>query len=629
MLTFKQYLIEKTEKEEDNKYGGMNVPLDLADFPEDENVSLNAFTPSPTSPFAPLKYTRSDRDAYYEALKNRNEQILQNNKKYKLSQPTIDTPYEDAVLRARKEVERMVMDPNNKRDPNFEEKQKLNVNPIGAPTMTDMSPPELGGTGWMDVLRPDNPNDFIKPVNNTIDNSIKNWIDNTTMDIMTYIDTTFNPKSTYKQVIYDPMLDAQHETGLKQERNRRLGVTPSVTNPLETGNYFDSPEYFDRINAIAQRIYDDGGGRNSWGQKRNDKLSPFDIISLQFGKDKTKERNEFLEKQKEYFTRIGGTDQWNESGQAKLARKYADLKDPSYDEQILYKPIEVNTVGDDDKKPLEWLGQTSLKNPEFYASVVDDATKRMLDPNDPSKITQKEAGLPPLTVQQTAQRAIDNEVRLTPSAFESKIKLNKGQIKNWEDFIRVLSHEGQHAEVVPEIVRTDLEKEANSNLGKESEYKSPATIKYGIQPSISGITLGSGYEELEKRGILDSWKLDKQQKIEVKNKLDNADAPSPSRMSKTPDSYLWNRTEMPAFMKELKIDLLRKTGKYPTSDETDVDIEQDRDKLYDIIRERGYNPTDDSDLMLLKSLEFMKTPEGKAIWRGVQKTSPKKDNRYA
>ena len=100
---------------------------------------------------------------------------------------------------------------------------------------------------------------------------------------------------------------------------------------------------------------------------------------------------------------------------------------------------------------------------------------------------------------------------------------NKSQIKNWEDFIRVLSHEGQHAEVVPEIARTDLEKEANSNLGKESEYKSPATIKYGIQSSIGGITLGSGYEELEKRGILDSWKLDKQQKIEVKDVLDYAD----------------------------------------------------------------------------------------------------------
>jgi len=622
MLTFKQYLIEKTEKEEDTKYGGMNIPLDLADFPEDETVSLNAFTPNPTSPFTPLKYTRSDRDAYYEALKKRNEEILQINNKYKLSQPTIDIPYEDAVLKARKEVERMVMDPNNKRDPDFEEKNK--VNPYGR--LTDMPPPELGGTGWADVLRPDNPNDFIKPVN-PIDNSIKNWIDNAGNNIMDYIALTFNP--TAKQVLYDPMLDAQHETGLKQERNRRLGVTPSVTNPLETGNYFDSPEYFDRINAIAQRIYDDGGGRNRWGQKRNDKLSPFDIISLQFGKDKTKERNEFLEKQKEYFKRIGGTDQWNESGQAKLARTYANLKDPSYDEQILYKPIEVYTVDDDDKKPLEWMGKTSLKNPEFYASVVDDATKRMLDPNDPSKITQKEAGLPRLTVQQTAQRAIDNEVRLAPRAFESKIELNKGQIKNWEDFIRVLSHEGQHAEVVPEITRTDLEKEANSNLGKESEYKSPATIKYGIQPSISGITLGSGYEELEKRGILDSWKLDKQQKIEVKDVLDYADTPSPSRMSKTPNSYLWSRTEIPAFMKELKIDLLRKTGKYPTSDETDVDIEQDRDKLYDIMRERGYQPTDDSDFMLLKSLEFMKTPEGKAIWRGVQKTSPKKDNRYA
>jgi hypothetical protein len=42
------------------------------------------------------------------------------------------------------------------------------------------------------------------------------------------------------------------------------------------------------------------------------------------------------------------------------------------------------------------------------------------------------------------------------------------------------------------------------------------------------------------------------------------------------------------------------------------------------------SPRDMEDsLSYLKALEFMKTPEGKAIWRGVQKTSPKKDNRYA
>ncbi len=35
MLSFKQYLIEK---QEDTKYGGMNVPLDLADFPDNQKV---------------------------------------------------------------------------------------------------------------------------------------------------------------------------------------------------------------------------------------------------------------------------------------------------------------------------------------------------------------------------------------------------------------------------------------------------------------------------------------------------------------------------------------------------------------------------------------------------------------
>ena len=41
------------------------------------------------------------------------------------------------------------------------------------------------------------------------------------------------------------------------------------------------------------------------------------------------------------------------------------------------------------------------------------------------------------------------------------------------------------------------------------------------------------------------------------------------------------------------------------------------------------NPSKNFNPGSIKALQLLKTPEGKSIWRGVQKTSPKKDNRYA
>lgn len=643
MLRFKQFLIEKNEDDLKNYWkwvntgmwtsgprtptpeemapwkSEMNTPSDLADFPEDEPISLNAFTPSFTSPLAPLKYTRSGRDAYYEALQKRNEQILQNNKKYKLSQPTIDTSFEDAVLKTRKEVEKMVMDPNNKRDPNFEEKQKLN--PMGAHTMTDMAPPELGGTSWVDALRPDNPVNLIK-----VYNSANNWLKNTAKDALHGFDYITDPiydpivrplhnlLSTHKfsprvdSRAYDPLWDAHHEAGLKQERNRRLGVSPSVANPLETVNYFDSPDYFDRIEAVAQHVY------NANYSGFVDKLSPFDILSLQFGKDKAKERNEFLEKQKEYLIR-SGRDQSSESNQAKLARAYADLRDPSYDEKVLYEPIDINVVTGGET--LGWAGQTTSENPVMWratlGAIIDAENKK-----------QKETGMTPssLSVQQNIQRAIDDEMRINPKLLKPKIDLNKSNIKDWEEFISVLSHEAEHALATPEAAKSRLENIINNSNNQELQYKSPATIKYGLEPSIGGMTLGSGYEELEKRKLADSFK--NYSKNQIKSNLEKDDIPGPGIIPGIPSSYYWSRTEIPAFMKQLKLNLLNKTGKYPTSDETDEEIEQDRDKLYDM------SPKDIEDpLSYLKALELMKTPEGKAIWRGVKKSAPEKDRRYA
>ena len=582
--------------------------MDLADFPEDEPISLNAVI-APNVALKPVRYTRSSRDAYNEALKQHNDKILTNNKKYALNNPTDETSFEDAVKKNRKEFERFAMDPNGNGDPDKH-------------TTSTMTPPELGGTGWVDVLRPNNPVDSIK-----VDNPINSWLQNMAKDVGNAFDyyitrSLIGAPSEEQQNLYDPdpVWNAYHEAGLKQERNRRRGVSPSIVNPLKTGNYFDSPEYFDRIQAVADRIY----GYKAF-DRSTPKLSPFDIISLQFGKDKTKERNEFLEKQKQYLIRTG-SDQSSESDQAKLARAYADLRDPSYDEKVLYEPIYISNFNRNtpiyknnfnNGKEIDWAGQTSPDNTDMYL-------KTLLDISNKQNKKQKETGITPSpsSVQRDIQKAIDDEMRINPSAFKSQIDLNKSKIKDWEEFISVLGHEAQHVLGRPELIKSKLENLTNHLNSQEIQYKAPATIRYGLEPSIGGMSLGSGYEELEKRKLADSFKG--YSKDQMKYGLEKDDIPGPGITPEIPSSYYWSRPEMPAFMTQLKLNLLNKTGKYPTSNETDEEIEQDRDKLYDM------SPRDMEDsLSYLKALEFMKTPEGKAIWRGVQKTSPKKNNRYA
>lgn len=582
----------------------MNTPMDLADFPEDESISLNSIT-IPNIALKPVKYTRSSRDEYNEALKKHNDEILEKNKKYGLNNPIDETSFEDAVGKTRKEFERLATDPNNNADPYKQYK-----------TVT-MAPPKLGGTGWADVLRPDNPADSKIMNSLKVDNPFNNLLINSAKDVWNGFDYLTKPidtilftgklRSRKRERLNDPLWSAHHEAGLKQERNKRLGVSPSVANPLETGNYFDSPEYFDRIEATAQNIYD-----NNYSGYAGE-LSPFDMVSLQFGKDKTKERNEFLQKQKEYLIR-SGSDQSSENNQAKLARTYGDLRDPSYDEKVLYEPIEINSVIGG--KTLGWTGQTTAKDQfvwkETLGAIIDKQNKK-----------QKQAGVIPSSssVQQDIQKDIDYKMRINPELLKPKIDLNKDNIRDWEKFISVLSHEAHHALAVPEAAKSRLENIINRSNNQEIRYKSPATIKYGLEPSISGMTLGSGYEELEKRKLADSFK--NHSKNEIKSELDKHDIPGPGVVKGIPSSYYWDRGEMPAFMKQLKLNLFNKTGNYPTSDETDEEIEQDRDTLYNMSPKDIRGP-----LSYLKALEFMKTPEGKAIWRGVQKTTPKKDIRY-
>ena len=624
MLRFKQFLIEKTQN---TKYGGMNVPLDLADFPDNDSGSMIGPVNFSGTALNPVKYTRTDRDAYDAALKLKNEKILANNKEFGLSDKIDETPFEKAFDNTRKYIESTVMDPDNK-DGNPRSPQDMSQSRSASNTRVDNRLPDLGEKGLVgSILNPDNPldsgslhTDLLRQVKDKGTQISQAW-----NDFTNYLGTNdplrYAVSKNYRQRLKldSPMWKAHNEAGEKEARNARLGVTPSVVNPNPPENYHDSQDYFDRITGIADNLYNDN---QMFLDKENKKLSPFDMISLRFGKDKTKERNEFLAKQKEYLKRSGPNDDY--SDQAKLARTYANLRDPKYDEQMLYKPLEVTHYGKDGPRffdpPQQFSGRTSLKNPELYTDALIGNMKDLINP-DRTKSTPDES------VDKSIQQAMDKQMSIAPNAFETAIDMNKDQIKDWDDYIDTMNHEGQHAIATQSQAFAELENAISMHQGKDPEYKSPATIKYGVEPSISGRTLGSGYEELEKRGIFDSWKSTPVDKRIIKTELDLIDTPTPvpDKRFKTPTNYIWSRPEMPAWMTDIKGEIFKSTGKYPMADQTDEEIEQDITKFMEIIRKKGPG----SKLTPTKALELMKTPEGKAIYRAVEKASPKQDRRYA
>lgn len=638
MLSFKQYLIEKTQ---DTKYGGMNVPLDLADFPDNDNGSMISPLNFSGTALNPVKYTRTDRDAYDAALKLKNEKILADNKKFGLSDKIDETPFEKAFDNTRNYIERMVMDPNNKDTESHSPNTPRMAPPMGLYGPVENKLPDLGGKGWLSsLLNPDNPLDSQSAHTRTVA-AYKNVVPQIAQgftDFNSWLGQQDGARELldfgYERLkkLNDPLWIAHNEAGEKEARNKRLGVTPSVVNPNSSENYHDSQDYFDRITGIAKASYD---GEWYRAAETNRKLSPFDMISLQFGKDNSKDRNEFLEKQKDYLDRYGpkgiNNVPWYQSSDAKMARTYADLRDPRHDEQMLYKPLDLTTFPASGKlnslePPEEFLGKTKFKNTDLFIREIERMMRDIASPDSSTKEVEK-ANNENLTIQQKAGRAIDNQVNRIPSTFETQIDMNNANIKDFDQYIATLGHEGQHALVTPARGIASIENAVSAYSGKDPEYKSPATIKYDVEPSISGLKLGSGYEELEKRGVFDSWELTPEQRATFKTALEDADAPTPSpdNRSKTPNSYLWSRAEMPAYMTDIKGQMLKSTGSYPKSDQTDEEIEKDRDRMYEIIRQNGPQ----SDMAKLKALEMMRTPEGKAIYRGVEKSSPKQDRRYA
>ena len=236
-------------------------------------------------------------------------------------------------------------------------------------------------------------------------------------------------------------------------------------------------------------------------------------------------------------------------------------------------------------------------------------------------------------------------VAVNPSVYN----LNDDEIKS------VIGHESWHRLTYPEALKNIKE--------KEKDLKTPADIaqKYNIDPTFKSITsqMTDMYYKRDKELLDDSLSIsnlfwdpiwgfvtgsseerlkEKQAKRENLIKylstkipsLEYADIMYDANIASNtkPIRYSLNRAEVPAFMHGLKMELMKKTNQpYRTSDQSDESIDSDADFLMnqklDPDNTSSFHPSE------IKALELLKTPEGKSIWRGVQKTSPKKDNRYA
>jgi hypothetical protein len=144
---------------------------------------------------------------------------------------------------------------------------------------------------------------------------------------------------------------------------------------------------------------------------------------------------------------------------------------------------------------------------------------------------------------------------------------------------------------------------------------------------IWGFVTGSSEKRLKERQVkrenLEKY-FTKIGGLELSDIMDDANI----ALNRKPIRYSLDRAEVPAFMHELKMELMKKTNQpYRTSDQSDESIDSDADFLMnqklDPDNTSSFHPSE------IKALELLKTPEGKSIWRGVQKTSPQKDNRYA
>lgn len=320
---------------------------------------------------------------------------------------------------------------------------------------------------------------------------------------------------------------------------------------LESPNQSSQPDYSsdDYYNELEERFAAFKAGQNI-------DLSPMDALSLQFGKQNQKERDEYLQKLREFRK--------NNPSATKEAEKYANLYDP--DSAIFYKKIPVKIAS---KKEIEdakneagmepgawYTGGYITKNPDGTKSI--DMNKGNISAN-------------PVVYYNPEELTTDEEIR------------------------RTLGHEFIHARQLPQEISNTL----NVSLGTKQDIDSLSLIPPALLTPSKKEYLPTEYALLHE-----------------------------------PNSYFYNRSEVPAYMHELKMKVLKDSGIFPKADQTDEEIEDLRKKIENDINNKVYKSREEGEqdildnLGMIKMLELLKTPEGKNIWRSVQKTpaSGRSDN---
>lgn len=408
------------------------------------------------------------------------------------------------------------------------------------------------------------------------------------------------------------------------EQNATSYVDYSRPTPVkEFEEDYNSPEYFDSLNKKFVKL--------KTGERVE--LSPFDVMSLQFGKDKVKERDEYVEKLKNYHGK-----NYDLENYISIPR----LSDEHLKEKIPF--VVPSEFGVKDSK------STTNTTVAVHSPEVSDFIRRSL----------------PYTADADIDEIKKRQHQPEDIKTTSYISINPSEIKNYsdEELKDVLSHESWHRLAYP----SQIQNLNNKNL------KTPSLIakNYNIDPTWSSTTkemdrraeeeenkiTQSGYElikDVDKRDadgrlLPYDYKAHKSRWDEISKRQDNllnyklrklsldtADlsneikSVSDEKDNKNYDSnsYYWNRQEVPAYMHQLKMQLMRQNNQpYRMSDQSDESIENDADFLMDKLLDVN-NPSKTFHPGSIKALQLLKTPEGKAIWRGVQKTSLKKDNRYA
>lgn len=375
---------------------------------------------------------------------------------------------------------------------------------------------------------------------------------------------------------------------------------------------YNSPEYFDSLNKKFVKLKN--------GERVE--LSPFDVMSLQFGKDKVKERDEYIEKLKDYYGK-------------------------NYD---LENYVSIPTLSDEHLKE-----KIPFVVPSKSGEDLDSSENKTVATHSPEASYFIRRSLPHATDSDIDQikKQIHQPEDIKTTSY---ISMNPFELKNYsdEELKDVLSHESWHRLAYP----SQMKNSNNKNL------KTPSLIakNYNIDPTWSSTTKEMARRAKEEENKIDQLdaelikelsKLDDDEyfskRDEISKRRDNvanyrwkkihlntADlsnelgSMSDKENNKNHDSnyYYWDRDEVPAYMHQLKMELMRQNNQpYRMSDQSDESIENDANFLMDKLLDVN-NPSTKFYPGSIKALQLLKTPEGKAIWRGVQKSVPEKDRRY-